>query len=186
VARGLRQHADMHTTKAVRRALAVGICLAVGLAALLLFGTPAGAAPPDGRVLYVQRCAVCHGRDGSGDGPDATLFLSPPRDLRSGYLATHSTAEAVRRVLDGRSERFALDLPALRERIAEVDSVTAHLRHIPEVDWTAADQGQVLFATRCAACHGPFGRPGGALPAGSARRAISLTLPFSAPPATPT
>lgn len=133
---------------------------------LLLVVPRAGAEPLTGQALYLQRCAVCHGRDGRGDGPDAALFISPPRDLQAGYLETHSAAEVVRRVLDGRSQRFALALPALRERTADVESIVAHLRRIPGVDWGAVDQGQALFSVRCAPCHGPFGRPSGALPPG--------------------
>jgi mono/diheme cytochrome c family protein len=143
-----------------------GAVRALGFVMLLLIVPRAGAAPLDGRALYLQHCAVCHGQDGRGDGPDAALFINPPRNLRTGYLDTHSTAEVVQWVLDGRRQRLALDLPALRERTADVESIMAHLRHIPEVDWGAVDQGQVLFGARCAPCHGPFGRPVGALPPG--------------------
>ena len=111
-------------------------------------------------MLYLQQCARCHGNDGRGDGPDAALFASPPTNLRAGFLQTHSTADAVRKVLDGRRDQLALDLPALRAQAKDVEAVVAYLQQLPNIDWQLADGGQLLFIDRCSICHGPSGRPG--------------------------
>lgn len=47
---------------------------------------PAHALEPEavigaGRIEYRKSCAGCHGEDGSGDGPIATVLLTAPRDL---------------------------------------------------------------------------------------------------------
>ena len=120
----------------------------------------AGAERLDGRALYVQQCARCHGASGRGDGPDASLFLKPPRNLRSGFLDAHPTADVVRRVLDSKRDQLALDLPVLRTRAADTEAVLAYMRRLPDIDWSAADPGQTLFIARCTPCHGPTGQPG--------------------------
>lgn len=153
------------------------VCVSV---ALLTCGiAPGGNAEPlDGRVLYLQHCARCHGNDGRGDGPDAALFTTLPSDLRAGFLRTHSIADGVRRVLDGRRDELALDVPALRSQAKDVEAVVAYLQRLPEIDWQAVDGGQMLYVDRCSPCHGPSGRPGpdSVLPAG-VRRPRDLSDP---------
>ena len=37
--------------------------------------------PQDGRALFVENCAVCHGTDARGDGPMARAMAKAPKDL---------------------------------------------------------------------------------------------------------
>ncbi len=41
----------------------------------------AKAGSQSGRAIYADKCAVCHGRDGRGDGPLADSLGTPPADL---------------------------------------------------------------------------------------------------------
>ena len=123
-------------------------------------------AAPNGQRLYLQQCAPCHGVSGHGDGPNAAIFSSKPRDLRGDFLAKYSTDDLVRRVLDGRRLELALDLPAMRARAADVESLIAYMRRLPEVDWRTADQGSAVYISRCEICHGTYGRSTGSLPPG--------------------
>ncbi len=119
-----------------------------------------------GRGLFLRNCAPCHGDDGRGKGPNASLFLSKPRDLREGFLDTYDGDDLVRRVLDGRPLSLAVDVTALRRQSKEVGAIDQHIRKIAAVDWVAVENGWAIFAERCGACHGPFGESQGDLPPG--------------------
>lgn len=48
----------------------------------LAVSAPIGeAAVPSGRDLFLHHCAQCHGDDGAGDGPMASVLISKPTDL---------------------------------------------------------------------------------------------------------
>ena len=55
--------------------------------ACLAAGVVAGCAPEemprasDGRALFMENCAVCHGADAKGNGPMARAMGTPPLDL---------------------------------------------------------------------------------------------------------
>ena len=142
------------------------IRLAAVAGILLLALSRALAVAPDGSRLYAKYCANCHGANGRGDGPDAAAFSRPPRDLRAGFLDRYSTEELVQRVREGKPLELALDLPALRTRAADVEAVVAYLKRLPAINWELVEPGHDLYAARCALCHGPFGKPGAALPEG--------------------
>jgi mono/diheme cytochrome c family protein len=139
-------------------------------------GPTPSAGAPDGRRLYREYCSSCHGVSGKGNGEDAAIFAAPPRNLREGFLTKYSTEELVRRVREGRPLELALDLPALRARAVEVEALAAYMRRLPGIDWELAAAGEDKYAERCAACHGPSGRPGPTLPAG-VRRPRDLSDP---------
>lgn len=139
--------------------------LRLALCALALLATPvAGVA--DGRLLYLERCAPCHGAAGRGQGPSAAVFALRPRDLHDGFLAKYRSEDLVRRIVDGRRLLLAVDVPAMRARATNVESLVAYLKRLPTVDWPAVDQGWATYIDRCAACHGPFGAPPAAPPPG--------------------
>jgi mono/diheme cytochrome c family protein len=47
--------------------------------------------PARGARLYQENCAVCHGKDGGGDGPAARQMDPRPRDLTAGQYLLRST-----------------------------------------------------------------------------------------------
>jgi mono/diheme cytochrome c family protein len=64
----------------------VGVLLCAGIAYVLAAHGEAVAAEPaggelPGRDLYVQHCAICHGLDGTGQGPLAQAMKIVPADL---------------------------------------------------------------------------------------------------------
>jgi len=66
--------------------------------------------PPDnGKLMYANYCASCHGLDGSGHGPTAKVLKFPPPDLTTIAKAHNGVypAQHVEAVL-----RFGVDNPA--------------------------------------------------------------------------
>ncbi len=61
----------MHKTwLALAGAMALGACMETEMPG-----------PADGRALFMQNCAVCHGADARGDGEMARAMTRPPKDL---------------------------------------------------------------------------------------------------------
>jgi mono/diheme cytochrome c family protein len=73
-----------------------------------------------GRSIYDERCAVCHGAQGKGDGPEAP-FLSPrPGSLISAATSIKSDAELLA-IIDNGKPRTAM--------LAWKDTLTEEQRH---------------------------------------------------------
>ena len=146
-----------------------------GIVLALLAALPCAAAGPE--AAYLQHCAPCHGESGRGDGPDATIFLPRPRNLRDGVLERYTPEALVRSVRDGVPLALALDPKALQARAGEVEAIVGHLERLPTIDWDLAERGEELWVDRCEICHGPSGRPPAALPPGVQRPPRDLSDP---------
>lgn len=125
----------------------------------VLSSAAAAAADSAGERLYRTQCAVCHGASGAGDGSDAALFAKRPRDLRTGFLANYTTSDLARRILDGRALPLAFDLPSLKARAKEVESVAVYMTRLPDIDWRRVSEGEWVYTQRCELCHGFYGEP---------------------------
>jgi mono/diheme cytochrome c family protein len=76
------------------------------MTASLLGTSVAHAAEPKGDALFATHCAACHGREGEGGGPVASVMNVPTPNLRS--LAKRNGGvfpkEAVAAYIDGRKQ----------------------------------------------------------------------------------
>lgn len=82
-----------------------------------------------GRVIYLERCAVCHGPEGRGDGPEAP-FLSPrPASLISAGSSVKSDAELLAVIANGKPRSA---MPAWKDRLSEEQrrEVLAYIRSL--------------------------------------------------------
>ncbi len=70
-----------------------GLGLALVLSALHSSKSPASAQPSvDGKSIYLERCAFCHGENGDGNGPVARYLNPRPRNFTLGQFRFRTTA----------------------------------------------------------------------------------------------
>ncbi|HTR60876.1 MAG TPA: cytochrome c [Candidatus Binataceae bacterium] len=83
--------------------------LVLALVAILLAGTFGLAAADDvadGKAIYVQYCASCHGAKGDGNGPMARVLTTPPTNLRllAQKYGNPLPEDQIAKFIDGRSD----------------------------------------------------------------------------------
>jgi mono/diheme cytochrome c family protein len=141
------------------------------------------AATPDGKQLFTQHCASCHGDTGKGDGPAARYVWPKPRDFTRGLFKVRSTPDGemptdadllgtlVRGMPGSPMPSFAYLTDADRQ------ALVAHLKtFLPKRDAvepiTVGEEpaqtpatlaaGKELYAKmQCAKCHGETGKGDG-------------------------
>jgi mono/diheme cytochrome c family protein len=138
---------------------------------------------PVGRRIYAQRCAVCHGPDGRGNGPAAPSLVPRPVDFVRGQFKYKSTPgdqpptddDLVRVVSNGLQ---ASAMPYFRDLLtpAEIRAVVAYLKglspavagaapsavpappRVPPAATSLARGRDLYAAVGCGSCHGSDGR----------------------------
>ena len=164
----------------------------VGLLALLFMITPASTpvaaqGTADGKAIYTERCAFCHGVDGDGNGPVAQYLNPRPRDFTSGQFKFRTTAsgeiplrsdllDIVRTGVIGtampRWEGTLTDaeIEAVVDYVTEsfvpfwgtYDPPVIEVPNAPRVNDAMIAQGAELYQTlQCWKCHGDGGRADG-------------------------
>jgi mono/diheme cytochrome c family protein len=141
-----------------------------------------------GKRVYAQRCAVCHGPDGHGNGPAAPSLIPRPRDFTLGLFKYKSTPAGQPPTDNDLTQVVANGLPAsampyFRDLLSdsEIDAVVGQVKQFskafsgaspktivippsPVMTAASAERGRALFiAQDCVGCHGPDGRKGGFL-----------------------
>lgn len=161
-------------------AVAAGVDAAITPTAVATTAAVADRGVQTGYALYVSQCARCHGVEGDGQGPgmNSPTFGTLPRDLTQGLYRFVSTRSGIASdadlrhvIINGLPSSGMPGFAALTA--AQVDSLVAYLNYVwvnrpdpgPTVDITPVpvfdaamgDRGRQLYATACAACHGPTG-----------------------------
>jgi mono/diheme cytochrome c family protein len=94
--------------------------------------TPSGTPEPgtttavaDGSQIYAERCALCHGAEGKGDGPASASLNPKPRNHTDGsYMNARSDEELLGVIREGKGA-----MPAWKSVLSEEEMV-AVLKHI--------------------------------------------------------
>jgi mono/diheme cytochrome c family protein len=97
------------------------------LAGQLAAGAPLRGNPDEGRLIFEDRCASCHGLQGRGDGPQAP-FLSPrPASLISAGTSVKSDSELLAVITNGKARTA---MPAWKDLLTEEQrrDVLAYIR----------------------------------------------------------
>ncbi|GAB4580086.1 MAG: hypothetical protein Fur0022_28250 [Anaerolineales bacterium] len=135
-----------------------------------------------GAQIYAERCALCHGPDGQGDGPAAPSMIPRPRDFTLGLYKYKTTPagqppsdEDLARII--REGLTASAMPYFGDLLSEeeINAVIEHLKTLspvfdganptpieipaqPPADSDSLVRGSALFQQNCIACHGTDGR----------------------------
>lgn len=131
------------------------------MAFLAASSLPVAAQEPDGRELFLESCASCHARDGTGTGYGRSLGnageAAADFQLRTGRMPLSDVGGQTRRKPPAFDEA---EIAALVEYVGALGDGPG----IPSVDLAAGDlvEGQELFVDNCAACHGATGNGGAA------------------------
>ena len=73
----------------------------------------------EGKRLYEQKCQLCHGVNGKGDGPAAVAFSPPPADFAtSSFWKGHDQKSIAEAIQKGRGQ-----MPAFRLTSDEVQAI---------------------------------------------------------------
>ena len=144
--------------------ITVFLGLAVNLAGEVI------AEPPpayEGRRLYVSYCQLCHGTDGKGDGPLATVMQISPADLtttirsRSDTILTKIITGEGRQTITGRDRHNLLSeaMPEWKDVFtdSQVKALIAYLRFLGRSEHELMGDpgiGMQLYQKYCQVCHG--------------------------------
>jgi cbb3-type cytochrome oxidase cytochrome c subunit/cytochrome c553 len=110
-----------------------------------------------GGALFVANCASCHGSVGVGDGKASTSLLPKPANLTAARFSDERLSSVLWNGIAGSSMPPWRQLPTedLRALVAYIHSL--HVPGPPTQGATSVSDGEALFATNCASCHGTGG-----------------------------
>ncbi|MFL5518319.1 MAG: CopD family protein, partial [Gemmatimonadales bacterium] len=95
-------------------------------------------AAAQGKELFAQNCAVCHGAGAQGDGPGAASLHSPPANLTAGHSLMHSDDDYRYWIEHGIA---GTDMPAFGQKLGESDvrDIIAYVRSLQQTALQARD-----------------------------------------------
>jgi len=93
----------------------------IAILLVIAFGVAAADDVADGKAIYLQYCASCHGPKGDGNGPMAPVLTTPPTNLRllSQKYGNPLPEDQIAKFIDGRSDVKAhgpRDMPVWGQR----------------------------------------------------------------------
>jgi mono/diheme cytochrome c family protein len=138
--------------------------------------------PPNannGKAIYEEKCAACHGVNGDGDGPRAAQLPNPVPALSDPEVARQAVpAGWYLIVTNGNLDRFMPPFPSLSD--SQRWDVVAYALSL-STSSTAIEQGAQLYQAHCATCHGVEGKGDGPQASGLSKPPTNLTdLAFGA------
>jgi mono/diheme cytochrome c family protein len=102
--------------------------MGIGLFVLVTFSSTLGAddnASDQGKRLYTQKCQICHGLQGNGDGPAAAAFSPGPADFATSSFWQRYDAKAIAGIIEkGRGQ-----MPAFHLTSDEIQAVVDYMSH---------------------------------------------------------
>lgn len=142
---------------------------------LLFFNTPLMAEDNNGAKIFSERCVLCHGNNGMGEGLIPMTLDSYPSANLLNNKKTNSKSEIFNIISNGSDESIYMppwkdelskaDITALTDFVLQLRNNTeqaiAQLSAIDNNQEKKVSTGKKLFDTRCALCHGAAGQGDG-------------------------
>ena len=76
---------------------------------------PSAAAMASARLIYLDKCAQCHGDSGKGDGPEGKMYDPAPGNLTDAkHMSTRTDGELFYQISQGRKP-----MPGFKKRLSE-------------------------------------------------------------------
>jgi len=98
--------------------------LAAGLLVASFWGVGQGNCDERGQTIFNSKCALCHGSDGSGNGPAAASLNPSPADFNSSsFWQNMSNAKIADTINSGHGS-----MPALNLSSGDINAVISYMR----------------------------------------------------------
>ncbi len=142
-----------------------------------------------GKQVYLEKCAYCHGEEGKGDGPSADYSMPQPRNLTKGHIKIRSTPfgkiptdedlfNTITNGMRGTTMPGWKHLPENNRKslVIYIKSLSKKFKKFikrgkthkiikigepPALSPKSLTQGKELFLANCSGCHGVEGRGDG-------------------------
>lgn len=88
--------------------------------------TSQGAANDQGKNLYAQKCAICHGHDGAGDGPAAASLTPKPSSFTTAKFWHRKNINQIisTTILNGHGP-----MPPFKLNSTQIKALITYMRH---------------------------------------------------------
>ncbi|RKZ61447.1 MAG: hypothetical protein DRQ44_11770 [Gammaproteobacteria bacterium] len=124
----------------------------------------------DGYRIFRANCSVCHGLDGTGDGPLASKLETKPADLTNSNRLEKKTDRELFKIIEGSAPHGQVsdDMPqwGLALPQAQIRSLLTYVRYLHSSKHPVSGNpvmGQQIYDDNCAVCHGTDGRGEGTI-----------------------
>lgn len=102
--------------------VAVGVCL---VTAVLWANVAQGENYEKGKRLYEQKCLICHGIDGKGDGPASAALGKAPADFNKPEFWQGDVAKKITDTV----RKGRLPMPAFNLSSDEINAIIGYMEH---------------------------------------------------------
>ena len=127
----------------------------------------------EGRTIYQENCASCHGATGMGDGPEARRVNPPPPALGDRVVVGDVTPALMYRKIAVGVAGTSMIGWAGKLSPDQRWNVVAYLSTLRAPTTTAPGEG--MYLQRCASCHGATGASDGALTQALSKLPVELS-----------
>ncbi len=124
----------------------------------------------DGYRIFRTNCFVCHGLDGTGDGPLASKLETRPADLTNNERLEKKSDRELFKIIEGTAPHGQVsdDMPQWGLAIphTQIRSLVTYVRYLHSSKHPVSgnpQMGKQVYDNNCTICHGPDGKGKGTI-----------------------